>query len=61
MRHQLSSVTEHPPDDPTPIREEIQLTERIGKASKILGMKLLDHSTIGEQCSYSFSNTGRLP
>lgn len=52
---------EHPSGAPTPIREDIQLTERVSKAGEILGIKLLDPITIGEQGSYSFSNTGRLP
>jgi len=51
----------HPSGDPTPSREDIQMTERVSKAGEILGIKLLDHIIIGEQGNYSFSNAGRLP
>ena len=51
----------HPSGDPTPSREDIQLTERIRQAGEILGIKLLDHIIIGENGTYSFRNTGRLP
>jgi DNA repair protein RadC len=51
----------HPSGDPTPSREDIQMTERVAKAGEILGIKLLDHIIIGDQGNYSFSNTGRLP
>ncbi len=51
----------HPSGDPTPSREDIQLTERVSKAGEILGIKLLDHVIIGELGHYSFSNAGRLP
>lgn len=50
----------HPSGDPTPSREDIQLTDRISKAGDILGIKLLDHIIIGEQGAYSFRDTGRL-
>ena len=51
----------HPSGDPTPSREDIQMTERITRAGEILGIKLLDHVIIGENGTYSFRNTGRLP
>lgn len=51
----------HPSGDPTPSREDIQMTERVSKAGEILGIKLLDHIIIGEHGNYSFSNAGRLP
>jgi DNA repair protein RadC len=50
----------HPSGDPSPSREDIQLTERITKAGEILGIKLLDHIIIAEQGSYSFTQAGRL-
>ena len=51
----------HPSGDPTPSREDIQMTERVAKAGEILGIKLLDHVIIGELGTYSFANAGRLP
>ena len=51
----------HPSGDPSPSREDIQLTERIAKAGEILGIRLLDHVIIGEHGTYSFRNSGQLP
>ncbi len=51
----------HPSGDPTPSREDIQLTERIRQAGEILGIKLLDHIIIGENGTFSFRDSGRLP
>jgi DNA repair protein RadC len=50
----------HISGDPTPSREDIQLTERIRHAGEILGIRLLDHIIISEHRSYSFANAGRL-
>lgn len=54
-------VHNHPSGDPTPSREDIQMTERVAKAGEILGIKLLDHVIIAELDNYSFANAGRLP
>ncbi|MGF7012182.1 DNA repair protein RadC [Lachnospiraceae bacterium PF1-22] len=37
----------HPSGDPTPSKEDIKLTERIGLSGKLLGIELLDHIIIG--------------
>ncbi len=54
-------VHNHPSGDPTPSRDDAQMTERVAKAGEILGIKLLDHVIIAELGSYSFANAGRLP
>lgn len=41
----------HPSDNPTPSQEDIEVTERLKEAGKILGIDLLDHLII---CSDSF-------
>jgi DNA repair protein RadC len=51
----------HPSGDPTPSRDDIQMTERVAKAGEILGIRLLDHVIIGEQGTFSFRNAGQLP
>lgn len=38
---------QHPSTDPTPSREDIELTKRIAEAGKILGIELLDHLIVG--------------
>ena len=44
----------HPSGDPTPSNEDILLTERIKKAGEIIGIDLLDHIIIGNNCYISF-------
>ena len=37
----------HPSGDPSPSREDIAMTERLGKAAKIMDIHMLDHIIIG--------------
>ena len=48
----------HPSGDPTPSIEDIQVTERLVKAAEILGIKLLDHVIVGENCWTSLRSEG---
>ena len=42
----------HPSGDPTPSREDIEITKRLSEAGKILGVEVLDHIIIGDRyCS----------
>ena len=41
----------HPSGDPTPSREDIEVTRRMVEASKILGVQVLDHIIIGDRYS----------
>lgn len=45
----------HPSGDPTPSREDILLTKRIKEAGKLIGIELLDHIIIGNNCYMSFA------
>lgn len=40
----------HPSGDPTPSREDILLTKRIKEAGDLIGIELLDHIIIGNNC-----------
>lgn len=52
-------VHNHPSGDPTPSREDIDITRRMKEAGEILGVKLLDHIIVGS--SYlSFVERGLL-
>lgn len=42
----------HPSGDPEPSPEDINITERIKEAGKILGIELLDHIVIGTEGSF---------
>lgn len=48
----------HPSGDPTPSTEDIASTERLKEASKILGIKLLDHIIIGNGRYISLRSEG---
>lgn len=53
-------VHNHPSGDPTPSREDIELTSRLKEAGELLGIRLLDHVVIGSGRHYSFADTGLL-
>lgn len=53
-------VHNHPSGDPTPSKEDIELTKRIYKASALLGIELLDHIVIGKQKYISIVSIGRI-
>jgi DNA repair protein RadC len=38
----------HPSGDPTPSREDLEITKRLQEAGELLGIKVLDHMIIGE-------------
>ena len=50
----------HPSGDPTPSIEDIQVTERLSRASDILGIRLLDHVIVGDGCYTSLKVEGYL-
>lgn len=41
----------HPSGDPSPSREDIEVTRRIVEAGKIIGIQVLDHIIIGDRYS----------
>lgn len=50
----------HPSGDPNPSREDKLITERIRQAGNLIGIELLDHIVIGNNCYISFSEQGLL-
>lgn len=56
----LVLVHNHPSGDPTPSREDLDVTERIVLAGDILGIRVLDHLVIGDGRYVSLADTGRL-
>lgn len=53
-------VHNHPSGDPTPSAEDLQLTERLAEAGRILGIELLDHVIIGDRQFISLKERGDL-
>lgn len=45
----------HPSGDPTPSRDDILLTKRVKDAGDLIGIELLDHIIIGNNCYISFA------
>ena len=50
----------HPSGDPAPSREDRDCTNRLVEASKILGIRVLDHIVFGTTDYYSFADAGLL-
>lgn len=48
----------HPSGDPTPSREDIEVTKRLVECGKILGIEMLDHIIIGDQTFESLKEKG---
>lgn len=48
----------HPSGDPTPSKEDIMITERVREAGMIIGIELLDHIIIGDNCFVSLRDKG---
>ncbi len=53
-------VHNHPSGDPTPSEEDVRVTERLVKAGKMLGIRVLDHIIVGEGRYFSFFDQGQL-
>jgi len=51
-------VHNHPSGDPTPSKEDIEVTSRLVNAGNILGIAVLDHIIIGRNSIISFKEQG---
>ena len=53
-------VHNHPSGDPTPSRDDLDLTKRLKDAGELLGIEVLDHIIIGHDGQFvSFKEQGR--
>lgn len=51
----------HPSGDPSPSREDIEVTKRIKESGELLGIELMDHLIIGSNGKYiSLKSSGQL-
>lgn len=51
----------HPSGDPSPSREDLEVTKRLVEAGKIMGIEVIDHVVVGEDGKYmSFKERGIL-
>jgi len=51
-------VHNHPSGDPTPSPEDVNLTNRLVEAGKLIGIPVMDHLVIGANSYFSFRDTG---
>lgn len=50
----------HPSGDPTPSREDIEITKKLIEAGKIIGIEVLDHVIIGDGQHFSMKEAGHI-
>lgn len=48
----------HPSSDPTPSREDIEVTKRLVEAGKIIGIDVIDHIIVGDETYTSLKEKG---
>ena len=61
MKYAVSGIIlahNHPSGDPTPSKEDIQITDRLVKSGNILGIDVLDHIVIGDGVYRSLKEEG---
>ena len=51
-------IHNHPSGDPTPSRQDIEISEKIREAGELLDIELLDHLIIGDGCYSSLREAG---
>lgn len=54
----LVLIHNHPSGEPQPSQDDIEITNRIISACELVGIKILDHVIIGDNCYFSFFNEG---
>ncbi|MBS0629221.1 MAG: DNA repair protein RadC [Verrucomicrobia bacterium] len=54
--HSLVVCHNHPSGDPSPSKQDIELTHRLCECAEIIGVKLADHLIICKNSYYSFKN-----
>lgn len=57
----LVLVHNHPSGDPSPSREDREVTERLSRAGEILGVRVVDHVIVAERGYHSFREAGEIP
>jgi len=50
----------HPSGDPTPSRDDVELTRRLVQAGEIMGIDVIDHMILADTRYFSFREAGRL-
>lgn len=53
-------IHNHPSGDPTPSQSDLEITHRLNKTGKIIGINMVDHIIIGGNKFFSFADEGLL-
>lgn len=53
-------VHNHPSGDPSPSKEDIEITKRLKQVAELIGVRVIDHIIIGGNGYTSFADTGML-
>jgi DNA repair protein RadC len=53
-------VHNHPSGDPTPSREDIEISKKLAETGKIMGIDVLDHIIIGDGRHFSMKEAGHI-
>ncbi|MBS5523549.1 MAG: DNA repair protein RadC [Clostridiales bacterium] len=64
LRHDAVNIIllhNHPSGDPSPSREDIEVTATIAHLGQMLGIRLLDHIIIGDKAYLSLFESGQMP
>lgn len=56
----LIFVHNHPSGDPSPSRDDVELTRRLGEGARILGISLVDHVVVADGGFASLAEMGKL-
>ena len=51
-------IHNHPSGDPTPSRQDVEITLDIFKAGQLIGINLSDHIILGNNCYVSLAERG---
>jgi DNA repair protein RadC len=54
----LILVHNHPSGDPSPSRDDLELTERLLRAGQVIGIRVLDHLIVGREGYLSLADHG---
>lgn len=56
--YSIIAVHNHPSGDPSPSREDVQITSKLKDSGELIGIGLLDHIIIGDGCFISLKEQG---
>ncbi len=59
LAHSLIVLHNHPSGDPTPSTEDLDVTKQLARAGTVMGIELVDHLIIGNDCYWSWRESNR--